>query len=460
MKKNYVIGLDLGINNVGWSIIDSDTKQIEKCGVRLFSISDDASSRRESRNVRRRMKRKDTRVRDVLMLFSQIDFPNSLTIDSKLIEKRYSGIHKKIEKQDIVNILCFVVSHRGYIPFGDEEVNFVDLEGKLPCEYYYDLYIKNGKYRALDCTVKNSDLELEVKKLFQVQKSFYPELEKIEGRILDVFKRKRKFWEGPGSIYSLTPYGRFQTEEQVSDYIRNKEKNPNYEKYLFEDLIGRCSIAIQEKCAPKLNFYAEKFNLLNDFINISIIHPEKLISQEFVYMDSASKNYKFTEKGLNLIFEYCISNTKVVVKNMLKALFGIDITDVEGYRLNKKEEPEFSTMNYYRFICKKWEENNLDDTWLCDIEQYNRVVYHFTVSPGINEAMKMIEFDTMIDYHFSEEEILILKDIHNKLKKEGVFSYHSLSEKVLRRAIQDMMQYQMNFMQVRKKFDYDREARE
>lgn len=460
MNKDYIIGLDLGINNVGWSIIDSNTKKIEKCGVRLFSASNDASERRNIRNGRRRLKRKDNRVQDVLKLFQSIQFPNSQTIDTNLIEKRYLGIRQKIEKQDIVNILCYLVSHRGYIPFSNEEVNFVDLNGKLPCEYYYDLYQKIGKYRALNCTVKNEDLEKELKILLEKQSIYYSELRNVNQEMLMIFNRKRKFWEGPGSIQQLTKYGRFQTPEQVEEYLRNKEKNPSYEKYLFEDLIGKCKIVIGEKCVPKANFYAEQFDLLNDFINVSISKPEKLISQDSVYLDIDTKKYKFTQDSLNMIFEYCISNSKVVVKNMLKKLFGISIEDIDNYRVNRKGEPEFSTMKSYRIILKSLEDNNLKTEWLENIDEYNRIIYYLTIAPGIVEIIKMIDFDDKIEYHFSEKEKECLKQIYDKLNKEGILNYHSLSEKALKRAIHDMLSYQMNFMQVRKKFDYDKEARE
>lgn len=459
MKEEYIIGLDLGINNVGWSIVDSTTNTIEKCGVRLFSPSSDASVRRETRNVRRRLKRKDTRIKDVLHLLKTIGFPSLKTIDSKLIEKRNSGIHKQIEKQDITNIVCYLVSHRGYIPFGDEEVNFVDLEGKLPCEYYYSFYQRKEKYRALGKTVKNSDLEKELRMLLSVQKSFYPELATIEEELITIFKRKRKFWEGPGSTKALTPYGRFQTEEQVIDYLSKKEQNKNYEKYLFEDLIGHCKIALCEKCAPKLNFYAEQFNLLNDFINLSIKNTENLLSQDSVYLDVTSQKYKFTEESILRIFNYCISNTSVTIKKILST-FGLKIEDIEGYRVNKSQKPEFSTMEYYRSLLKRWKEKNLDISWLEDREGYNKVMYYLTVSPGVTELLKMIETDDEIQFSFNEEEKQLLRDFYLKLKGSSALGYHSLSEVVLKRAIQDMLAYQMNFMQVRKKFDYDKEARE
>ena len=305
--SKYSIGLDLGINNVGWAIVDIETNQIEKCGVKKFNSSSGAKDRREQRNARRRLKRKDTRKKDLLNLFDGIDFPNINTIDTKLIETRVKGIREKIDKQDIVNILCYLVTHRGYIPFGDEEVNFVDLGDKLPCEYYYDLYKNslNNKYRALRETVKNSDNEKEIRKLLEVQRKYYPELdEKFENALLGengIFTRKRKFWEGPGSINSWTSYGRFSSKEDVDNYILAKKENPRYEKYLFEDLIGKCAVYLNERCASTGNFYAEEFNLLNDFINISFKNIEDASNQEMFY--KLDNNYfKLTREGLELVF--------------------------------------------------------------------------------------------------------------------------------------------------------------
>ena len=176
--KKYIIGLDLGINNVGWSVVNADTKKIESYGVKKFSISDGASDRRNFRNSRRRLKRKDTRKEDILKILNEIDFPNNLTIDTKLIETRCKGLNEKISKQDITNILCYIASHRGYIPFGNEEVNFVDLNGKYPCEFYKEKFLNsiNNKYRAQRETVKNENNEREIRKMLETQQDFYPEI--------------------------------------------------------------------------------------------------------------------------------------------------------------------------------------------------------------------------------------------------------------------------------------------
>ena len=463
--SKYSIGLDLGVNNVGWSIVDIDTAKIEKCGVRKFNTSSGAKDRRVQRNTRRRLKRRDTRKEDLLKLFASIDFPNTNTIDTKLIETRYKGIHEQLTKQDIVNILCFLVTHRGYIPFGDEEVDFVDLQGKLPCEYYYDLYKNsiNNKYRALRQTVTNEDNEKEIRKLIEVQSKYYKELddnflEYILGaeNKKGIFNRKRKFWEGPGSINSYTPYGRFKNKLDSINYLIKKDENISYEKYLFEDLIGRCSVDPDERCASTGNFYAEKFNLLNDFINIYFKSIEECSNKQLFYQKD-NKTYKLNKEGLDLVFEYCVSHETITIKKMLKDLFNTNEENIGGCKTNEKGKPELSTMNIYRSMKKIFVKNNANLTIFKEenIEKYNEVINYMGIVPGEVELISIIN-DMVMPLNKSDEDALksALKTNKNNLK------YHSLSEKTLKRAINDMQKNCLNYMQVYKKFDYAKKSRE
>ena len=453
----YIIGLDMGINNVGWSIYDKNQQRILKSGVRMFSVSNLAADRRNFRNTRRRMKRKENRVKDTKYLLSQIAFPTDNTIDDLLIEKRVKGLNEKISKQDITNILCYMMSHRGYIPFGDEEVRFVDLDGKLPCEYYYGLYKSSGKYRALEKTVKNSENLKEIETILKKQQTYYPEItDIIIEKIKHIFLRKREFWEGPGSLQSLTPYGRYKTAQDVENYIANKNENSNYEKYIFEDLVGKCKISINEKCASKLNFYAEEFNMLNDFINISFKSLENMKNSEYIRTDKNS--HKLNRSGLEAIIDYCINNEKATITKLLKEIFATKMDNLEHYRVNKNGKPQFSTLKNYRLVKRTFHEEGLSPIWLDDLDKYNQIINILTICPNSLEARKMLS--SKKEYNLSDDEIEILIKLFSKFKADNMLSYHSLSETVLKRAIEDMKKYQLNFMQVRKKLDYDKEARE
>lgn len=459
-KKRYIIGLDLGINNVGYSVVDEETKKILKKGVRLFSQANEAEDRRIARNTRRRLKRRENRVNETLRLFESIGFPNELTIDTELLHKRVRGLKEKLNSQEIVNIICYFMMHRGYIPFGDEGRDLVDLNGLLPCEYYMYKWQEIGKYRALEEVVNHKDLKLEMKTLLENQRKFYPELSQIigdeESGLFWIFSRKRKFWEGPGSIYSFTEYGRFKNNLDVAEYQLLKKYGK--EKYLFEDLIGHCKIYVNEKCAPKANYYAEEFNLINDFLNIRVLHPEVILKESYL-SQNADNSYHLTKEALEDIIDYCknFSGKSLSYSKVLKDVLGLKKEDIAGYRIEKNGSPLFSLLNAYRCAKRMYEDNHLDSSWLLDnLENYNKLMNILVVAPGKVEIAKMLEHL----HKFTNEELDAIGKIQEKLKKDRFLEYHALSEKALKRAVCDMKETTMNFMQVSKKFDYEKEARE
>lgn len=451
-QENYVIGLDLGINNVGWSIVNLDEHKIEKSGVRLFNPSNDAKGRRTSRNARRRLKREKNRVNDSFKLLKDINFNEAPTIDTNIIETRVKGLKNKLSKQDIINIIKYFMTHRGYIPFDDEEYSFVELNENYPCEYYYNLYKTTGKYRALNETVKNSQLKHELEDILVCQQKYYPELSKIKEQLISIFERKRQFWEGPGSQKSLTPFGRFKIIEDVENYQKNKIKNPSYEKYLFEDLIGKCNILyLNERCAPIANIYAQIFNLLNDFINLTFIDITDVNTIKMFVQ--TSDGYKLNSDGLDKIIDYCINyNSTLKLDKMFKELFNLDIKCAVGYRENKDKKIEMSTLDAYRSILRLLKKYNVKK--LENFELYNILIYYINVVPSSNMLIDMLKKDEYFFKYIKNENIELFKEIYKSIKQKYV-GYHSLSEKALIQSINDMKTNSLNFQQVRMKFKYD-----
>jgi CRISPR-associated protein, csn1 family len=454
--NKYIIGIDLGINNVGWSIINSETKEIEKCGVRLFSPSEKADERRGYRAARRLKKRKKNREEDILKILNKINFPNK-SIDSTLIYKRNKGLSQQIEKQDITNIICYYATHRGYIPFGDEERELVDLQGKLACQHYLNLYENSGQYRALNEVVDHNEIVREYDEIIKEQIKYYPELKEVSDKIKEIISRKRKFWEGPGSIKSFTKYGRFKNKEDVRLY-----KESGNEKYLYEELIKKCQIYINEKVVSKSNYYYEEYKLLNDFINTKIKDIEDITRQDCIEevenRKGTEKLYKLNLKGLELIIDYCKNNLNLRWDSIYKKLFNITKENLVGYRINKTSEPDFSTLNTYRKVKKCFKE--FDSTWIDNIDEYNEIIHILATAPGIIEIRKMIEKSEIIKYLFSEEEYKKLKDLKGKLVKDQSLTYGEFSEKGLKRAINDMKNLLENYQYVSKKYNYQEEMNE
>lgn len=459
-QENYVIGLDLGINNVGWSIVNLDGHKIEKCGVRLFNPSDDAKTRRGARSDRRRLKRATTRVNDSLKLFKSIGYNNTPSIDEKLLEKRVKGLTEKIEIQDIINIVKYMMSHRGYIPFDDEEVNYVDLDGLYPCEFYLKQLNENGKYRGMNLTLKSEEIKRELESILNKQINFYPELSKIKDKLLDIYSRKREFWEGPGSEKSLTPFGRFKTKQDVIDYENAKVDNPSYEKYLFEELIGKCNVVeLNQPCVPKANFYAEQFNLINDFTNLTFNDVSD--ARNLDYFVEISNGYKLNSLGIESIIDYCMNcNSTLKLDKMFKDVLGLKLGNANGFRENKDRKYEMSTMDAYRNILRLLKNYELSiPSWMSNIELYNILMYYINVVPSSIMLVQMLKNDKEFSNYITDENEDFIKEVYKSIKSK-YNEYHSLSEIALKTSIHDMLTTNMNYQQVRKKFDYDKKFKE
>ncbi len=467
--SKYSIGLDLGINNVGWAIYDYDTKMIIDKGVVRFKASDTAKNRRNLRSSRRLNKRKHHRVERIANYLKEIKFHTARSYEPELLLKRIKGLNEQLTEQEITNIIYYFAIHRGrgYVPFDDEksELEIKALkDDEYPCYYLKEFYDYYDKYRGEADLILMKDNIRELKAILLKQSEFNDKLNiDTINAIIEILSSKRQFWEGPGAPQKnqLSPYGRYRNKEDLEKY----EKDNNYHKYLYEMLIGKCDLSIdkfgnKENVVPKCNYYAEEFNFYNDFINMTIISPSMLadLTEEYRHKID-SRTGHFTEDTIEEIKEYILNAKSVSFDKMLKEILNIDISNLQGYRVKKDRKPEFSKFEFYKMFVKKFEEQNIKPDWLysSDKTHYNKVIYALSVSPN-SKAIEDILKDRVSDISFSQTEIEILKNI--KLKYNQDFKKnHSLSESILKRALKDMKNsgYQFNYMQIMKKQEYEKE---
>ena len=76
MNKNYYLGLDIGTNSVGWAVTDESYNLCrfrgkDMWGIRLFESAETAKVRRVARNNRRRLKRRNQRIKLLQEIFAQ-----------------------------------------------------------------------------------------------------------------------------------------------------------------------------------------------------------------------------------------------------------------------------------------------------------------------------------------------------------------------------------------------------
>ena len=94
------LGLDIGTNSVGWAVVDENNQIVKKngyalWGVRMFSASSDASSRRSYRSSRRRLKRRKQRISLLRDIFMNEVYSVDPTFFQRLDDSFYKIEHKK-----------------------------------------------------------------------------------------------------------------------------------------------------------------------------------------------------------------------------------------------------------------------------------------------------------------------------------------------------------------------------
>jgi len=263
----YVLGLDIGITSVGWSVLNLDEHRIEDLGVRGFNAAEDAKTkaslaepRRLARGTRRRLRRRAGRLRRAKDLFvhyeliREQDRDSAFTTRSDRLEPwqlRYEGLDRLLTGEEFARALFHIAKRRGFksnkkaTKKSDDGKALSGIEeNRQLLERYrtagemiwrkedkkFQDRKKNttGDYRK---TLSRSMLEDEIKALFAAQRregSGFAGAE-IEERFLEVFNWQKPFASG-------------------EDILRK---------------VGPCTFEPDEKRAPKRSYTVERFDLLH-----------------------------------------------------------------------------------------------------------------------------------------------------------------------------------------------------
>ena len=210
MKK--ILGLDLGTASIGWAMVTEAENEREKaailgCGSRVIPISaeekdsfekgkaittnaDRTLKRGMRRNLERKKQRRDN-LRDLLTQENWICEGDALSENGSgstydTLRLRASAAEKEISLSELARVLLSINKKRGYKSSrktdSGEDGQLIDgmgiakdlaISGKTPAEYALAAS-KDGKLARLD--FYRSDLENEYNKIWEVQKSFFPEI--------------------------------------------------------------------------------------------------------------------------------------------------------------------------------------------------------------------------------------------------------------------------------------------
>lgn len=132
---NYIIGLDVGIGSIGWSVLrnDAECKRIEDFGVRIFDSGEldngknrKSQDRRRYRSARRLVTRRSHRKHRLKAHLVNIGFVTMRDIDSyfesadnNIIKTRVKGLDEKLSPAELVACLIHICNYRGFSNFYD-----------------------------------------------------------------------------------------------------------------------------------------------------------------------------------------------------------------------------------------------------------------------------------------------------------------------------------------------------
>ena len=144
--ENFVLGLDIGIASIGWSVMDMENDKLIDLGVHLFDEATPASEARQNRSSRRTIRRKAWRKKQLKNAF--IDFGLltkqeinedgylSYTTNTPSIQRpvydtvyhlRKHALHEKVSIRELLLALYNICGTRGH--FLMENVDFETSEG-------------------------------------------------------------------------------------------------------------------------------------------------------------------------------------------------------------------------------------------------------------------------------------------------------------------------------------------
>lgn len=443
------VGIDIGVASVGIAVVDTETREILEAVSDIFPCANAANNaeRREFRQGRRGKRRLATRINDFKNLWKNCGYVIPEDINLSPLELRVSALTKEISMEELYVVLLNNLKHRGisYLEDADDGIsgggdyikglmiNQVELREKFPCEIQLERYEKYGKYRGqqkieedgeqvvLSNVFTIASYRAEICRILEVQKNYHSEItDDFIIKFLEIFNRKRKYYEGPGNDKSRTDYGRFTTNlnPATGEYIT--------EQNIFEKLIGKCSIYPEEMRASAAAFTAQEYNLLNDLNNLSI-------GGRKLYEDEKRK-----------IVELVKASDRPSVERIICSITNEDADTIEGARIDRSEKRIYHSFEVYRKMRIALREIGVDIEKF-DREELDEIGRILTLNTEIDGVLSTLSLSNIVSLNPE-----IIECLMNLRKKNGSLfnKWHSFSVKIMMELIPAMYEQPKEQMQL------------
>lgn len=420
MEKNekYRLGLDIGIASVGWGIVN-ENNEIVDAGVRLFpEASGDNLSRRTRRGARRLLRRRNhrlERLKELLVkyrIISDLEY-NFYSCETTPYHLRVKGLSDKLSDDELGIALFNLIKRRGIQNFSldsssdNEEKstkgilseNKKELAGRYPCELQLERLKLTGSLRGIENIFKTDDYKEEAQAILKKQKEFNKKIDdRFIDEYLDILTGRRTYYEGPGedSIYGW----------EDEDEWMNK-------------LVGNCTYYPEELRMVKHSPTAEFFNLLNDLNNLRI---------------KREGNQRLTRDEKEKIIKLFKKNKTVSLKKIAATLDKVAESDITGYRIDSKDNPEFTKLETYIDLSKLVGKEDVDL-----LDEIGRIATYYQ------------DVETRKKYYeklFSKNNINLDNESFEKLLAIKYSGTHSLSKKAMMEIMEDLLDSGKNQMEL------------
>lgn len=396
-----ILGLDVGIGSLGWSVIDEDQHRIVDFGVRIFESGEEGASkaadrasqvRRQYRSTKRLNKRRKHRKQRIKQFLEQQDVISVEEINAYYRAKgnnpdvwkmRSEGLDRKLEPIEIAAVLINLSNYRGYQDFYEDTED--DDTGKLSeAKNRINTLFKadEGKYRTIgemiykdECFRNNADGKLiirnkarrengkavtdykylidrkylrdELKKLLNCQREYGYEqfAPDVIDELCSIVFTQRDFEDGPGPRDKVIA-------DKWKDSLKGSQKYSG-----FEELVGNCPFYPEEKRGHKNSQLYDMYVIINSLSQLS-----------FYDKDSQEQNFPehLVYEMRQLLFENNGVLTRKDIENLCKKNdLKIDVPQ----ELQKKKN--FVKASYIQFlsnpevfpesIVKRFREESYDD---------------------------------------------------------------------------------------------------
>lgn len=282
---DYRLGIDLGSTSLGWCILklhDNKPAGIENLGVRIFSDGRDAKSseplcvaRRNSRSARRRRDRYIARRKNLMQcLIKNNLMPDNIAERKKMqdlnpLELRVKALDKKVSLHELGRAIFHLNQRRGFKSNRKVDRKNSD-KGAVAggINKLKEIMAENNSRTLGECYFRLNQVDDIHKHHLKKHIRIKPQSTKNNKNLYDYYPERSmyenefdKIWEAQSKFH---PELTSELKEQLKNIIF-------YQRDLKKQDVGRCSFEQDEERAPLAHPLSQKFRILQEINNLSLI---------------------------------------------------------------------------------------------------------------------------------------------------------------------------------------------